>query len=173
MKLILKIASYLFVLAIILLGCKAQDSCSSMATCTDRQVPLSLNKVQQLSYPLYLPDSQTLRDLNLKKEPTFSQNFYDELCEYIEVRFDSLFDTDEGGIIIRISNGCDSKYVMSNQYTDEFFLDWAEEQKAYVIDEQRIIFNEETERIRYFIFSGETFSETILFLESMRPVSTK
>ena len=57
-----------------------------------------------------------------------------------------------------------------------YHLVGAEGQTAYLLDEDdviTIIFEEQTQGIRYFVFSSKTLTETMLFLESMELVSTE
>lgn len=173
-KTMFKVVS-LLLLVFMLYGCQTQDSCLLFEPCITRKTPLSIEETKKLDYPLYLPSSQTVSSLNLQDPPTISLKRYDEVCEYLQMQF-STQDASRGDILINISSGCINKYVISSMYLDELSLSWAEEQRAYLLDNDGtvwLVFNEQTQGIEYEVSSGRTLSETMLFLESMELVSVK
>lgn len=132
------------------------------------EVNLSINDATENGFPLYLPSTQTVETEQLVFPPDIYHEVYSSTCTYLRIPIQQ-----QGQKIpivsLQISNGC-AYPVPTSMYTSEIPLSWAENSRAYLIDdleESIIVFKESMSGFQYLVFFEGPVDSTIDLLESM------
>ena len=137
-------------------------------TNTVNEVNLSINEAVEQGFPLYLPSAQTVETEQLVFPPSIYYEVYNSTCTYLRIPIQQ-----QGQQIpivsLQISNGC--AYPLSSEmYVHEIPVSWAENGKAYLIDEfeeSAIVLKESLNGFQYLVFFEGSLDSTVELLESM------
>lgn len=144
----------------------------STVNCSPRNtvnaVNLSINEAVEHGFPLYLPSTQTVKIEQLVFPPEIYHEVYNSACSYLIIPIER--QGQETPIVaLQISNGC-AYPLPSSMYTSDMPLSWAENGKAYLIDDHEepiIVIKESMSGFQYLVFFEEPLNSTIDLLESM------